>query len=173
MNSDSHWVLPEDHPRALNDAIGTVAINSSYLEMALENAINSMVMFHGDVTSGGPSLGDLIIRLDKELKGSPYSQREDFNEWAELRSRMRHLKDERDHIIHAGSWLSLEGDAKLTAFRRNSNANKRSRRLSVSQIRRTAIELKNAAADVLNLIWNLEAAETGMPRQPKRNGDVY
>ncbi|MGH4019657.1 MAG: hypothetical protein ACRDT0_10575 [Pseudonocardiaceae bacterium] len=172
QDDDGRWPLPPEHPNALTDAIGRIAIASAYLEFALRSAINGLRFGHMKMIGQDKRLKRLIDELDMTLVTRPFPDRGLIDsEWPALRSELRRAMSLRDHVIH--SVWHLQEDGKMIAWRENNKPTKRQRPFTLEQVRRLAIDLKNAAHDVGWLEWNVLAPETGMPEREKRSGDVF
>lgn len=170
-DNDGRWPLPPEHPNALTDAIGRIAIASAYLEFALRTVINSFRLGHTEVIEQGMGLEKLINDLDDAFINRPFLDRDLIDsEWPGLRSELRRVKSLRDHVIH--SVWHLQEDGKLSAWRENRKPSRRQQPFTLKQVRRLAIDLKNVAFDIGWLEWNVLAPETGTPEREKRSGDV-
>jgi len=173
VDDDPRWPLPVDHPSALPEAIGRVAMSSAMLECTLRNVIDSLRFkyFEERLTRGKP-LKDLIEIADQAFKNrSIWDRQSVYEEWRLLRSELRRINDERNHVLHS-IWIVDQG-GKMTARRENNKATKRAQPFTLDRVRKLSMAITNVTVDVGTLQWNATAAESGNSETPRRTGDAH
>lgn len=173
VHNDPRWPLPVDHPSALPEAIGRVAMSSAMLECTLRNVIDSLKFRYSEERlTHGKLLKDLIENADKAFKDRPFWDRQSaYEEWRPLRSELRRINNERNHVLHS-IWIVDQG-GKMTARREHNKATRRAQPFTLGRVRKLSTAITNVTVDVGTLQWNATAAESGDSEIPRRTGDAH